>query len=184
MGPSKPWRQSLGTKPEWSMWAWVRTTASMSCAGWGRGFQLRRRFLAGPWKSPQSTSAWKCFQDIRYFDPVTQRPAPSTVIFIEPPPAILARPTHRRHQPVPVSVPAVRGRRPRLCSGEALPREEPPLTLFAHSPLPKRRIRAQTMSKMAPPVNAPLARERAFRRGCSGLKTPILRGGIARECPL
>ena len=79
------------------MWAWVRTTASMSCGGCGSFFQLSWRYLAGPWKRPQSTIKRKSFHSSRYFDPVTQRPAPKTVIFIEPPLAIVARHRHQRH---------------------------------------------------------------------------------------
>ena len=65
------------------------------------------------------------------------------------------------------------------CSGEALPREEPPLTLFARNPLLNRKIRAQTMSKMAPPVNAPL------RRGLpqQGRADSTLREGYRYEEP-
>ena len=43
------------------------------------------------------------------------------------------------------------------------------MTLFARSPLPKRRIRAQTMSKMAPPVNAPSSGYARTSRRAGGL---------------
>ena len=35
MRPWKPFLMSMGTRPEWSMWAWVTSTASMLAAAKG-----------------------------------------------------------------------------------------------------------------------------------------------------
>jgi len=40
-GPANPSLTSLGSRPQWSRWAWVRSTASMLEAGKSNGSQLR-----------------------------------------------------------------------------------------------------------------------------------------------
>ena len=57
IGPANPWRTSVGRLPQWSMWAWLSTTASIWC-GWNGKWALRCRASSRrPWCSPQSSSA-------------------------------------------------------------------------------------------------------------------------------
>jgi hypothetical protein len=53
--PLKPSATSRGSRPEWSMWAWVRMTKSIV-----RGSKLKARWFFSrvsrpPWNMPQST---------------------------------------------------------------------------------------------------------------------------------
>jgi hypothetical protein len=56
ISPRKPWRASSGSRPEWSMWAWLSTTASMARGSTGKGSRLRASSAGPPWERPHSSS--------------------------------------------------------------------------------------------------------------------------------
>jgi hypothetical protein len=76
IGPRNPSRTSRGSQPEWSMWAWVRRTASTSDGANPGDSQFRSRSSFAPWKSPQSTRIRVPATSRRKRDPVTVPAAP------------------------------------------------------------------------------------------------------------
>src|SRR5581483_12089851 len=78
-GPANPWRTSVGMLPQWSMWAWLRTTASIWC-GWNGKWALRCRASSRrPWCSPQSSRTLWLPTSSRCIDPETLPAAPQKV---------------------------------------------------------------------------------------------------------
>jgi len=71
-----PPRISSGREPLWSMWAWVRSTASRRAASNGSGAQLRSLRVLNPWNKPQSTSSRLPATSTRVLEPVTVPVAP------------------------------------------------------------------------------------------------------------
>jgi len=55
MRPRNPSLTSLGIRPLWSMWAWVRNRASIWAGSKSHGRQLRCSIFLPPWNIPQST---------------------------------------------------------------------------------------------------------------------------------
>ena len=79
IGPEKPCATSRGMAPEWSMWAWVSTTASIDAGSTGNGAQLRSRRSLDPWYRPQSTSTRALGVSTRNLLPVTVPVPPRNV---------------------------------------------------------------------------------------------------------
>ena len=79
MGPRKPSRTSFGSRPEWSMWAWVERTKSIDAGGTGIRRAFFRSLSPPPWNIPQSTR--NRLRDVctRMQEPVTSRAAPRNV---------------------------------------------------------------------------------------------------------
>ena len=80
MGPEKPSFTSRGSRPLWSMCAWLSTTASTAI-----GSNPKCRFFASlsfpsPWNMPQSSSTRRPFTSSRCLLPVTMRAAPWKVM--------------------------------------------------------------------------------------------------------
>src|SRR4051812_3864839 len=79
MGPANPCLTRLGRLPQWSIWAWLSRTASMSL---GRKGKCRLRWSLSarwPWKSPQSRSRDWPQASTWCIEPVTVRVAPQNV---------------------------------------------------------------------------------------------------------
>ena len=73
MRPWKPFLMSMGMRPEWSMWAWVTSTASM-LPGWKGSVVLSTS--SRPCCKPQSTRIFLPLTSRQWQLPVTHRSAP------------------------------------------------------------------------------------------------------------
>ena len=73
MGPAKPFLMSIGMRPEWSIWAWVTSTASM-LPGWNGRAALS--ISSRPCCKPQSTRIFFPLTSRQWQLPVTHWSAP------------------------------------------------------------------------------------------------------------
>src|SRR5260221_1560898 len=71
MGPRYPCLTRSGSSPQWSRWAWVRSTASRLAGSNANGIRLRMDSFGLPWNMPQSIRIRARPVVSRYWDPVT-----------------------------------------------------------------------------------------------------------------
>ena len=71
IGPRNPALTSSGSRPQWSRWAWVRTTASRSAGSKPNGIRLRTDSFGLPWNIPQSIRTRARSVSSRNCEPVT-----------------------------------------------------------------------------------------------------------------
>ena len=71
IGPAKPALTSSGSRPQWSRWAWVSTTASRPFGSKPNGIRLRTDSFGLPWNMPQSIRTRARSVSRRNWEPVT-----------------------------------------------------------------------------------------------------------------
>src|SRR5687768_1025175 len=79
MGPWKPRLASSGSRPTWSMWAWLTTIPSIRRGSNGTAVLSSADSFRLPWKSPASSSVRAPAASSRCIDPVTRPAAPQKV---------------------------------------------------------------------------------------------------------